>query len=233
MNTLRLLGIQVGTPRTFSMAEECDASHREWTTGFYKEPVTGPVRIARTNLAGDGQADLRNHGGPDKAICLYPRDHWLFWKAELGLELPHGAFGENFTTEGAVEAGVCIGDIFRCGTALLQISQPRQPCWKLARRWRIKDLAAKVERTGRTGWYFRVLEEGHVEPGTALDLLERLHPQWTVAAANDVMHQRKTDWEAARHLAACADLSESWKVSLARRAATQTIAGAAPRLDGA
>ena len=229
---MKLLTIQVGKPRTFGTAHAANPDDREWTTGFYKEPVTGPVLVLRTNLAGDGQADLRNHGGPDKAICAYPGDHLPFWKSELGLELPHGAFGENFTTEGATEADVCIGDIFRCGTALLQISQPRQPCWKLARRWRIKDLAARVERTGRTGWYFRVLEEGVEEPGSEFVFLERPHPEWSVDAANEVMHHQKTDWEAARRLAACAALSESWKSTLSRRVATQTIASTAARLSG-
>jgi MOSC domain-containing protein YiiM len=229
---VKLLTIQVATPRTFGTAEAADPNDREWTTGFYKEPVTSPVLVSRTNLAGDGQADLRNHGGLDKAICAYPRDHWLHWEAELGMELPHGAFGENFTTEGATEPDVYIGDVYRCGTALLQISQPRQPCWKLARRWRIRDLAAQVERTGRTGWYFRVLKEGIVEPGSELTLLERPHPEWTVAAANEVMHHQKANWEAAQRLAACAALSESWKSTLFRRATTQTIASTAGRLNG-
>ncbi|MGV3532644.1 MAG: MOSC domain-containing protein [Chthoniobacteraceae bacterium] len=229
---MKLLSVQVGKPRTFGILDAADPHDRQWTTGFSKETASGPVALTKLNLAGDGQADLKHHGGLDKAVCVYPRDHWTYWKAELGTDMPHGGFGENFTTSGAIETDVCIGDIFRCGTALLQLSQPRQPCWKLARHWRIKDLAAKVERTGRTGWYFRVLEEGTVETGNALQILERPHAEWTVAAANAVMHHRKTDWEAAAQLANCPVLSQSWKTTLAQRAETRVIADVMTRLAG-
>jgi MOSC domain-containing protein YiiM len=230
--SVELLSIQVGLPRVLGSPDSSHTDERQWTSGFCKEVIAGPVAVTRTNLAGDGQADLKHHGGPEKAICVYPRDHWTSWKEELGIDMPHGGFGENFTTQGAAEADVCIGDIFRCGTAILEISQPRQPCWKLARRWGIKDLAARVERTGRTGWYLRVLEEGTVEAGNALQLLQRPHPEWTIAAANSVMHHRKTDWEAAAHLASCPPLSQSWKATLAHRAETRVIADTAARLEG-
>jgi MOSC domain-containing protein YiiM len=229
---MKLIGIQVAKPHLRGTPDAADPNDRQWTTGFFKETVRGSVLASRTNLDGDGQADLKAHGGPDKAICVYPKDHWSFWAEELSLTVMPGAFGENFTTLGAVEADVCIGDVFRCGAAIFQISQPRQPCWKLARRWRIRDLAARVERTGRTGWYFRVLEEGVVEAGADFALVERQHPEWTIAAANDVMHHRKTDWEAANRLAFCPALSQSWKSSLSRRAATQQIASTAARLEG-
>ncbi|HEX8309744.1 MAG TPA: MOSC domain-containing protein [Chthoniobacteraceae bacterium] len=173
-----------------------------------------------------------NHGGLDKAACAYPEDHREFWEMELGFPMPHGAFGENFTTRGAIETGVCVGDIYRCGTAVLQVSQPRQPCWKLARRWRVKDLAARVERTGQTGWYFRVLIEGVVKAPADMALLERPHPEWTIAAANEVMHHRRADWEAARALGSCPSLSRSWQMSLSNRAAAQVAASTAPRLLG-
>ena len=228
---VKLLSIQVGKPRTFGTPDASDPHDRQWTTGFCKETVSGPVTITKINLAGDGQADLKHHGGLDKAVCVYPREHWAFWKAEIAIDLPHGGFGENFTTSGAVETDVCIGDVFRCGTALLQISQPRQPCWKLARRWGTKDLPARVERTGRSGWYLRVLEEGTVEAGNEIPLVERSHPEWTVAAANSVMHHRKTDWEAAQRLASCPALSGSWRSTLAQRAETRLIPSTAPRLE--
>ncbi|HEX7570607.1 MAG TPA: MOSC domain-containing protein, partial [Verrucomicrobiae bacterium] len=187
-----------------------------------------------TNLAGDGQGDLRVHGGADKAINLYPFEHYAYWLNELEIQkLSKGAFGENLTTTGAVEADVCIGDIFEIGGATrgsVQISQPRQPCWKLSRRWNIKDLAARVERTGWTGWYFRVLREGSIDPGGELRLVARSHPEWTVSLANEVMHRRKEDFEVARRLAECPALSQSWKNSLSRRAQTTTNADTSPRL---
>ena len=227
---IKLLSIQVGLPKAVGGPDPAS----EWTTGFFKEPVSGPIWAGTTNLAGDGQGDLRVHGGADKAINLYPFEHYAYWLNELEIQkLSKGAFGENLTTTGAVEADVCIGDIFEIGGVtgvLVQISQPRQPCWKLSRHWNIKDLAARVERTGRTGWYFRVLREGSIDPGGELRLVARSHPEWTVSLANEVMHRRKEDFEVARRLAECPALSQSWKNSLSWRAQTTTNADTSPRL---
>lgn len=232
MKTLRLLGIQVGRPRTMGREGAEDPMERTWTSGIFKEPVGGAVSASVTGLEGDGQADLKNHGGPDKAINAYPADHFAVWREELGVEFARGAFGENFTTCGLVEHEVCVGDRFRVGGLVVEISQPRQPCWKLARRWRLPDLAARVEKTGRTGWYFRVVETGVVTAPAEFELVARPHPEWTVAEANAVMHHRKTDWEAARALSVCPALAESWRTKLAYRAATREIAPSAPRLFG-
>jgi MOSC domain-containing protein YiiM len=183
----------------------------------------GPLWLGRTNLAGDGQADTEHHGGPDKAVCAYPAVHYSYWLRELALpELPFGAFGENFTIAGAAEPEVCIGDIFSLGDALLQLSQPRQPCWKVARRWRVRDLAARVQSTGFTGWYFRVQREGEVEAGLQLRLQDRPCPEWPVARANRVMHRDRHDLLAARTLAACSHLSTTWRTKLERRAKSLT-----------
>lgn len=220
-------------PRAHGGPGADDPLEKEWTTGFYKEPVAGAVWLGATNLAGDGQADLVNHGGRDKAVNVYPAEHYWHWETELGIpNLPGGAFGENFTTVRGLEAEVCIGDVYELGAAVVQISQPRQPCWKLARRWGIKDLALRVQQTGRTGWYFRVLREGEVEAGHPFVLADRPHPEWTVSAANDVMHHRKADVEAARALASCAALSESWRASLLRRASCGKAESTAARIEG-
>jgi MOSC domain-containing protein YiiM len=229
---MSLLSIQVGLPRTLGSSNSLDINDRMWTTGFFKEAIHGPVEVSKFNLHGDGQADLEHHGGVDKAVCCYPHVHWPFWESDLGFPLPLGAFGENFTVSDCDETDVCIGDIFTCGTAIFQLSQPRQPCWKLARRWRIKDLAARVEQTGRTGWYFRVLQEGVVEPASEMILVERLCPEFTVARANEVMHKCKKDWNAAARLASCSLLSESWKRTLSYRARLQEVASSEIRLSG-
>lgn len=205
---------------------------KPWTTSFYKQAVTHPLWLGYEGLRGDQQADRRYHGGADKAVCVYPLEHYADWRASLGLpEMSPGAFGENFTTTGLVEAGVCIGDVFAVGRgdALVQISQPRQPCWKLARRWRVKDLTAQVERTGRTGFYFRVLQHGEVGAGDAFTLLERPFPQWTVGLANELMHHRRDDHAAAQALASCPALSASWKDSLWSRAQTTAAVQEAAR----
>lgn len=230
---MNLLSLNVGLPRTLGHPDASDPMDQPWTTGFFKEPVSGPVWLGRTNLAGDGQADLKHHGGPEKAVNVYPFEHYAAWQNTLAFPpLPLAAFGENFTTTGALEADVCIGDIFQIGDALLQLSQPRQPCWKMARRWRVKDLALLAQQNGRTGWYFRVLREGMLEAGMTLTLVDRPHPEWTVAAANTVMHHRKQDLAAARALAACPLLSTSWQKTLMQRATSGISAGTAERLDG-
>jgi MOSC domain-containing protein YiiM len=213
--------------------EAPDPMDQIWTTGFFKEPTSRLVWLGKTNLEGDGQADLENHGGPEKAINVYPIEHYPYWTQTLALtDLVPGAFGENFTTEGMLESDVCIGDVFKIGESLVQVSQPRQPCWKLARRWRVQDLALRVQETGRTGWYFRVLQEGLVHAGSNLALVERHSPTWTVSAANDVMHHRIADTQAARDLADCIYLSSRWRTKLKRRALHGIPENTSSRLDG-
>jgi len=192
---------------------------RPWTTSFFKKAVAGPVTVFATSLAGDGSADLKNHGGVDKAILAYSADHYPIWKEELSLaDMPYGAFGENLSITGLDESSVCIGDLWRLGTTLLQVTQPRQPCWKLARRGRIKDLAARVVVNGKCGWYLRVIEQGTIEAGQRLERIDRPNPTWTIARAHDVMHHRKDDRALATELAALPELSLAWKLSLQQRA---------------
>lgn len=229
-NTPRLLSVQVGMPQSLGSGEQPD--DRAWTSGIIKAAVTGPVWLARTNLAGDGQADPLNHGGPDKAVCVYPAGHYPHWRANLALQLEYGAFGENFTVAGLSEAEVCVGDVWSVGGALVAVSQPRQPCWKLARRWAVKDLALRVQQTGRTGWYFRVVREGLVAAGDLLTLAERPAPNWTITRANEVMHHRKTDFALAAELAAVPTLSASWRATLQARAVKHVQPDTATRLEG-
>jgi MOSC domain-containing protein YiiM len=228
-----LQSIQVSLPREFGTAGAEDPLDRPWTSGFDKRPVDGPVALGFTNLEGDGQADTENHGGRDKAVLGYSADHYDTWRRELEKpELSFGAFGENFSIAGLTEADVCLGDVWQLGEALLQISQPRQPCWKLARRWHIKTLPLQVQETGRTGWYFRVLKEAVVVAGMPLQRIDRPYPSWTVARANRVMHFDKDDIPLAEELAAVETLAESWKITLRRRVEKQLPADPAKRLRG-
>jgi MOSC domain-containing protein YiiM len=216
-----LVSIQVGLPQTRGTEGAADPMDQPWTSGFVKEPVHGPVRVSRTSLDGDGQADLRVHGGVDKAILAYSAGHYPLWREELGMrDLPHGAFGENFTIAGLDERNVCVGDVWQIGRVRAEVSQPRQPCWKLARRWRRPDLPGRVIANGRSGWYFRVIAEGDVAAGDTVTLLERPSPRWTVAEATDVMLHRATDRRATSELAELAALAESWRVALRKRLAS-------------
>lgn len=223
MSEVRLVSVNVGLPRAFDPAPPGwppDPPDRPRLSGIYKAAVAGPVRLGATNLAGDAQADRVNHGGPDKAVNAYAADHYAAWRAELGLpDFSHGAFGENFTIAGLTEDDVCIGDTYAIGAARVQVSQPRVPCWKLARRWGLRDLTALVARSGRTGWYFRVLAEGDVAAGLPVILLDRPFPQWTIAHANAVMHRRDGGRGGAADLAACPLLADAWREALRRRVA--------------
>jgi MOSC domain-containing protein YiiM len=192
---------------------------KPWRTGFYKLPQAQPCWLGYEGFRGDEQADRQHHGGVDKAVCVYPLEHYSFWRDTLAMpDLPLGAFGENVTVAGCLEDQVFIGDVFSLGDAIVQVSQPRQPCWKLARRWRIKDLSARVEHTGYTGFYFRVLRHGWVGPAAAIHRIESGSPEWSIARCNHVMHHAKDDLTAAQQLAECSLLSASWKDQLWRRA---------------
>ena len=210
-----ILSIQVGLPQTMSCPQAKDAHAETWRSGIYKKPVSGAVWASRTNLAGDGQADLGVHGGPDKAVYAYPSEHYPLWRAEMGLaEMAFGGFGENLTVSGLLEPEVSIGDVYRAGEALLQISQPRGPCWKLARRWGIKGVEKRFSVTGRTGFYLRVLQEGNIEAGNGLELVERPAPEWTVLRVHRLLEDFHSDPEAAAQLSELSELSESCRSSL-------------------
>ncbi len=229
--SLSIRSIQVGKPRRFA----ADGDGQDgWVSGIVKAPVTGPIRVGETNLQGDEQADLVHHGGADKAILAYPREHYPAWCDEFPqVAWQDGCFGENLSLDGGTEADVCIGDLYAVGDCLLQVSQPRQPCWKLSRLWRIAKLAVRVQQTRRTGWYLRVQQTGTIAAGDTLTLIERPYPRLTVAFANEVMFAKPRRADDDRRLAACPLLSQSWRTTLATRADRshqQTAAAEAKRL---
>ncbi len=214
-----LYSVQIGTPKNYGFENAVDAHDKPWTTGFFKTPIEGPVFVGTTNLDGDGQADLKNHGGIDKAVLAYSADHYPKWRDELRMPgMPCGAFGENLTIAGLSEESVCIGDVFHIGTVTFEVSQPRQPCWKLARRWRMHELVGLVVRNGRTGWYLRVLEQGWIEAQMPVALIERPNPLWPIARANEILHQRQTDLPTTLELADVPGLAGSWVEELRERA---------------
>lgn len=210
--TGRILSLQVGRPQV-----ALTSSGRAWESAIRKGPVPGRVALSRTNLDGDQQADLRHHGGPDKAVCCYSAEHYPPWRAALSLDLPYGAFGENFTTEGLTEDRVCIGDTFAVGDVVVQISQPRQPCSNISRRWERPDLPRRMEESGWTGFYLRVLQTGAVGEGDPLTLAERPHPGWTLLRANALVYGRDAAAEETADLAALSALSAEWKRMLGRK----------------
>ena len=197
-----------------------DPMDRPWTTGIFKTPASGDIFLSTTGLANDQVGDTVNHGGPEKALFPYPASHYEYWRQAAGLtEITIGGMGENLSIINATENEICIGDIYQFCSAVVQVSQPRQPCWRPARRFRVKDLALQIQQTGRTGWYFRVLQEGSVRGNSTMALLERPEPNWTIARCNDIMHHDKDNLEASAALAAVPTLSLNWKATLQKRLA--------------
>ncbi|XOK63967.1 MOSC domain-containing protein [Paenibacillus elgii] len=208
---IKIVSLNVGKPQSVPFEK------KEVSTGIYKHPVEGEVFLTSLNFDGDGQADLVHHGGIDKAVCVYPYEHYAYWAKQLGRELQYGAFGENLTTQGLLEDDVCIGDTFKVGSAVLQVSQPRQPCFKLSVKYGVPELPLMVQNTGYTGYYFRVLQEGNVAAGDELILLERHQHGRTVTFGNRMMHHEKNNAEGMRALLAVDQLSDSWRKTFEKR----------------
>src|SRR5574340_959767 len=167
MKNMVVVSLNVGLPKK-------EIFHgREILTGMCKQPVAGPLVLRSSGFENDGVGDLKYHGGSDKAVCVYSLEHYAYWEDILGIRLPDAAFGENLTVSNLKEEDICIGDVFEIGTALVQVSQPRQPCRTLAARYGRDDLVKLVAESGRTGFYFRVLKEGIVQQGARLALKEK------------------------------------------------------------
>ena len=209
---MEIVSIQVGRPRRVAWRG------REVETSIWKTPVAGRVRVREHNLDGDEQSDLTVHGGPDKAVYLYPSEHYAFWRRELpDAELAWGGFGENLTTRGLLEDAACIGDRIRCGTAELAVSQPRSPCFKLGIRFGRPDLVKRFQQSGRTGFYLRVVRPGEIGAGDALELLPASGDRMSIAEIARLMTTADADRDALRRAAALPGLAESWRSEFVSR----------------
>jgi MOSC domain-containing protein YiiM len=175
---MQVISINIGLPREVEWRDQIVR------TSIYKEPVTGRVRVDRLNIEGDRQSDLTVHGGVDKAVYVYPSEHYDFWRKELpDFDLAWGAFGENLTTSGLVEDDVHIGDRFAIGSAEFIVTQPRMPCFKLTIRFGRADMIKRFYRSGRSGFYVAVAKEGEIAAGDEISLLSRDADAITIAEA--------------------------------------------------
>lgn len=201
-------------------------------SGIGKQPVASAF-LGETGFAGDQQGDRKRHGGAEKAVHQYPLDHYPAWRSELGdcglLESP-GAFGENLAVADIDERSVCVGDIWSLGEAVVQVSQGRQPCWRLNERFGIRDMARRVQASGRTGWYYRVLKPGRVDAGCRMRLIERPHPAWPLSRLIRTFYVHRRDPAALQAIAGLEALSESWRRIARRRLETGRLEDWSARL---
>lgn len=199
-----------------------------------KRLAKGRREIDALGFIEDAQADPQHHGGPDKAIHHYPTDHYAQWIAEE--DIPQGtvpaAFGENIATVGLTEDTLCIGDVFRLGTAIVQISQGRQPCWKVSRHTGNEKMAYLFQKTGRTGWYYRVLEPGSAEIGDKMSILERSQPDWSVRRVTAARLTRQVSQGEAATLANMPELADGWRKAFAKMSDGDFQEDTSKRLQG-
>lgn len=216
--------VRIGTPVPFGPNNARSA--------IVKNAILGKVWLSSLGIVGDVQADQEKHGGPDKALHQYCSGHYEHWKQVLsGAEyLSPGTFGENIVASGHDEAIVCLGDSFQIGEAIVQVSQPRQPCWKLDVRINQPGFAKLVQSSGLTGWYYRVLQTGWVSAGDTITLIERPNREWPLQRAHKTVYLDQFNFESTKELSAVPELSASWKNLTRTRLKNRTVESWSSRL---
>lgn len=198
---MKLMSVNVGMPT------QVEINGNQVKTGIYKTPQTGKVWLGKTNLAGDGQADLTVHGGEFQAAYSYPVEHYSYWEKTLGKsQLPYGTFGENFTVSGMLEDEVYVGDTFAIGEAIVEATMPRIPCFKFGHRIGQPDILAKFLASGRSGFYHRVIQEGYVQAGDKIERLSHDANSITIRRALGLQKLEEGDMEAIQHALAIQQL---------------------------
>jgi MOSC domain-containing protein YiiM len=203
---MKLISLNVGRPQLMVYKGETIS------TGIFKKPVSGTVKLRTLNLDGDRQADLSVHGGPYKAVYGYPFEHYDYWHHELPeTDLPAGTFGENFTTEGMSEEYLHIGDRLRIGSSTLMVRQPRMPCYKLVAKFKRDDMIARFLHSGRSGFYFSVEHEGEVEQGDAIELISRDENGITIGEMNRLIVRDRYNRDLLQKAISTPAMPESWR----------------------
>ena len=215
---MKLISVNVGQPKAVAWRGKMV------TTGIFKSSVAGSVPLRQLNLDGDGQADLTVHGGIDKAVYLYPSEHYAYWQSELpDFEFTWGNFGENLTSAGLAEQEVQIGDQFQVGTALLAVIEPRMPCFKLGIRFGRADMTKRFLQSRRSGFYLAVLQEGIVAAGDEINRIKAATHGITVADVFRLYAFDKEDWETMRRAVEVPALSESWRAYFTQQLSNQGV----------
>ncbi|WP_186575834.1 MOSC domain-containing protein [Aquibacillus kalidii] len=207
----QIISLNIGLPKQYKI------NGKELTTGFIKSAVDTPIWLSKTGFEGDGQADLKNHGGEDKALLMYNHQHYSYWNKKYNRVFKMPSFGENITIMGLGEQEVHLGDRFLLGDAVIQISQPRQPCYKIAEVHQIKDMPAIVTETGFTGYYFRVIHEGYVSPEDHLTLLEQDEHRVSVAYVHQALFHDRTNLSKFKKILKVNSLAETLRASIQKK----------------
>jgi MOSC domain-containing protein YiiM len=219
-DTLRIVSVNVALPVSVP-----GTARGTVNTGIYKQPVSGPVGVFSSNLAGDGQGDTQNHGGPLKVVYAYAAEDYGYWRQQEGLAIPSfGWFGENLTVEGVPSDQVRLGDLWKAGTALLQVTEPRSPCYKLDHKVGIPRFAARFQRSGRVGFYLRVIREGSLTTGADITLVESTPGAMTVRELSDYRHYGTGGQSLAARIISLEHVGTEWQ-RRARRVADGAMVG--------
>ena len=203
---MKLISVNVGLPR------EITVGGKTVRTSIWKNPVQGRIHVSTLNLDGDQQSDLSVHGGIDKAVYLYPSEHYSYWRTQLSdIDLPWGAFGENFTSEGILEEQITIGDRIRVGSAEFMVTQPRVPCFKLGIRFNRRDMVKRFLESKRSGLYLSVIREGEVENGDPIEFIEKQETGVTITDIVNLYTIDSHNQELLRRATELPALPQSWK----------------------
>ncbi len=208
---MQVLSLNIARPRIIIHNGE------QHSTAIDKKPVAEAVELAEAGLVGDHQAHAQVHGGNDRALCVYAVEHFEYWSERLGSEIGPGAFGENLSTRGLLDSEVCIGDRYRVGQALLQVTEPRKPCWIIAHKHNQPEIVAWILETGYSGFFFRVLEAAPIQVRAEIELIERPHPDVTVDRAMRLVVSGKPTPDELERMANIPELSASWKKKVAKK----------------
>jgi MOSC domain-containing protein YiiM len=211
-NTFKLIKLSIGTPK------ELDLSGSKLKSGICKQPVT-EVKLTKERFEGDDVANHKFHGGPDRAVCIYPYEHYEFWENEYQVALPQAAFGENLTIQGMLEEDVMIGDIYQIGDAIVQVTQGRIPCNTISRHNQIDTLFHRILETGYTGYFCRVLQEGCIREDSTISVLTRSPHRVTVAFANQVLFHEPNNAKGIVRILEVGELAQDWRTKLTKRLA--------------
>ncbi|MDO9266764.1 MAG: MOSC domain-containing protein [Sulfurimonas sp.] len=218
--SIKLISVQVGRVKSYGDKQSREFLEKYWKSASVKEVANGKVFVGKTGLVGDEVADKIHHGGEEKALFANSYENYGEWAKFLGLEtIPFGALAENLTISGLHESNVCLGDIHKIGSALLQVSQPRKPCWKIAARWHNKKFTNEIYTTGLSGWYYRVLEEGFIEAGNEVNVVSQDESKVSILDANMAFANPIKYRDILEKIANISSIALSYKISVTNRIA--------------